>query len=218
MSYKRSFRPRGLVAFVVFGGFVVMTGTGLILFMTPPGRVAHWTDWALLGLEKTDWAAVHIVFSLLFVLVGLIHLVFNWKPFKNYLVNKFAGHLRLRYAGTGLGQKTHRRDRRNDRCAPGDRSGAITGRRHRGRAGRQNEGGGRSSQRHAADRPAQGDTGREALIPSAPGRPERYRSGPNGTGVALVFRGSACRQRQRVHLTRHFLGEDFENHALPVDT
>ncbi len=106
MSYKRSFRPRGLVAFVVFGGFVVMTGTGLILFMTPPGRVTHWTDWALLGLEKTDWVAVHIFFSLLFVLVGLIHLVFNWKPFKNYLVNKFAGHLRLRYAGTGLGQKT----------------------------------------------------------------------------------------------------------------
>ncbi len=99
MSRKRSFRPRGLVAFVVFGGFTVMTVTGLVLFITPPGRVAYWTDWALLGLEKTDWAAVHIVFSLLFVLVGLIHLVFNWKPFKNYLVSKLAGHLRLRAEG-----------------------------------------------------------------------------------------------------------------------
>ena len=96
MTRKRKFRPRGLVAFIVFGGFAVMTVTGLVLFITPPGRVAYWTDWALLGLEKTDWAAVHIVFSLLFVLAGAIHLFFNWKPFKHYLLDKFADHLKLR--------------------------------------------------------------------------------------------------------------------------
>lgn len=96
MTRKSSFRPRGLVAFIVFGGFAVMTITGIVLFVTPPGRVAYWTDWALLGLEKTDWAAVHIVFSLLFVLAGLIHLFFNWKPFKHYLLDKFAGYLSLR--------------------------------------------------------------------------------------------------------------------------
>jgi len=99
MTRKSSFRPRGLVAFIVSGGFAVMTVTGLILFVTPPGRVAYWTDWALLGLEKADWAAVHIVFSLLFVLAGVIHLFFNWKPFKHYLLNKLAGHLRLRAEG-----------------------------------------------------------------------------------------------------------------------
>ena len=96
MTRKSKFRPRGLVAFIVFGGFAVMTVTGLVLFITPPGRVAYWTDWALLGLEKTDWAAVHIVFSLLFVLAGAIHLFFNWKPFKHYLLDKFADHLKLR--------------------------------------------------------------------------------------------------------------------------
>jgi hypothetical protein len=96
MSRKSAFRPRGLIAFTVFGGFAVMTVTGLILFVTPPGRVAYWTDWALLGLEKEGWTAVHIVFSLLFVAVGLTHLVFNWKPFKHYLVNKLGDHLRLR--------------------------------------------------------------------------------------------------------------------------
>lgn len=96
MTRKRKFRPRGLVAFIVFGGFTVMTVTGLVLFVTPPGRVAYWTNWALVGLEKSDWAAVHIVFSLLFVLAGVIHLYFNWKPFKHYLVEKFAGHLNFR--------------------------------------------------------------------------------------------------------------------------
>lgn len=99
MDCKSSFRPRGLVAFIVFGGFAVMTLTGLILFITPPGRVAYWTNWALLGLEKTDWTAVHIVFSLLFVLAGLMHLVFNWKPFKHYLFSKLAGQLRPRAEG-----------------------------------------------------------------------------------------------------------------------
>lgn len=96
MARQSSFRPRGLVAFVVFGGFAVMTITGLILFITPPGRVAYWTDWALLGLEKTDWTAVHIVFSLLFVLAGVIHLVLNWKPFRHYLLDRIAGHMNLR--------------------------------------------------------------------------------------------------------------------------
>ncbi len=96
MTRKSSFRPRGLVAFIVFGGFAVMTVTGLVLFITPPGRVAYWTNWALLGLEKSEWNAVHIVFSFLFVLAGLLHLFFNWKPFKHYLVNKLAGHLRPR--------------------------------------------------------------------------------------------------------------------------
>jgi hypothetical protein len=96
MTRKSKFRPRGLVAFIVFGGFAVMTVTGLVLFITPPGRVAYWTNWALVGLEKSDWAAVHIVFSLLFVLAGAIHLFFNWKPFKHYLVEKFANHLKLR--------------------------------------------------------------------------------------------------------------------------
>ena len=96
MARKSSFRPRGLVAFVVFGGFAVMTITGLVLFITPPGRVAYWTDWALLGLEKTGWTEVHIVFSLLFVLAGVIHLFFNWKPFKHYLLDKIAGHMNPR--------------------------------------------------------------------------------------------------------------------------
>jgi hypothetical protein len=96
MARKSSFRPRGLIAFIVFGGFAIMTVTGLILFIMPPGRVAYWTDWALLGLEKTDWTAVHIVFSLLFVLAGVIHLFFNWKPFKHYLLQKMEGHMNLR--------------------------------------------------------------------------------------------------------------------------
>ncbi|MDH5411123.1 MAG: DUF4405 domain-containing protein, partial [Alphaproteobacteria bacterium] len=82
MTQTHKFRTRGLVAFIVFGGFTVMTVTGLILFVMPPGRVAYWTNWALMGLEKSDWTAVHIVFSLLFVLAGLIHLFFNWKQFK----------------------------------------------------------------------------------------------------------------------------------------
>lgn len=96
MTHNRAFRPRGLVAFAVFGGFSVMTVTGLILFITPPGRIAYWTNWALFGLEKEGWTAVHIVFSLLFVLAGLTHLFFNWKPFKHYLVAKLAGHMRFR--------------------------------------------------------------------------------------------------------------------------
>jgi len=96
MTRSSVFRPRGLIAFLVFGAFAVMTVTGLILFVAPPGRVARWADWTLLGLDKSDWNDVHIVFSLLFVLAGLTHLLVNWKPVKHYLTSKLADRVPLR--------------------------------------------------------------------------------------------------------------------------
>lgn len=69
-----------------------MAVTGIMLYISPLGRVANWTDWTLLWLSKEQWSAVHISSSLVFVLAGLTHLVMNRKPFFNYLHSRFHGH------------------------------------------------------------------------------------------------------------------------------
>jgi len=63
-------------------------GQWLVLFVSPPGRVANWTNWAVLGLTKHEWVQVHVCFSTLFLTVAVFHLVLNWRPLMNYLKNR----------------------------------------------------------------------------------------------------------------------------------
>ncbi|PLX38499.1 MAG: hypothetical protein C0606_09890 [Hyphomicrobiales bacterium] len=84
---------RSLVAFLVTWAFVVLTVTGIVLYIVPQGRIAYWTHWVLAGLEKEEWAAVHMIFGGLFIATGVLHLYFNWKPFKKYLAERVKGHL-----------------------------------------------------------------------------------------------------------------------------
>ena len=98
MPVKR-FNRRALVALLVSFGFLVMSVTGLVLFVVPQGRIAHWVDWRLLGLLKDDWSDLHIITSLLFIAAGVLHLLFNWKTFVAYLRERLKGHQRPRREG-----------------------------------------------------------------------------------------------------------------------
>lgn len=50
--------------------FLVMAYTGIMLFLTPKGKIAHWTDWHLLGLTKTQYTDLHITSMFLFLAMG----------------------------------------------------------------------------------------------------------------------------------------------------
>ena len=58
--------------------------SGLVLFVSPPGRVANWTDWRLLGLTKSTWGSLHIWFGTVFALTTTAHIYFNWRPLMSY--------------------------------------------------------------------------------------------------------------------------------------
>ncbi len=88
---------RAFTAFLVTWAFLVLTVTGVVLYIVPQGRVANWTQWALLGLSKDSWGDLHILFGALFILAGALHLWFNWKPFRNYLAERIKGHLELKW-------------------------------------------------------------------------------------------------------------------------
>jgi len=91
---KGSLNLRALTAFVVTWAIAMVTG--IVLYIVPHGRVAYWTEWSLAGLEKDIWGGIHIVFGAVFIVAGILHLYFNWKPFKKYLAERAAGHVHVK--------------------------------------------------------------------------------------------------------------------------
>ncbi len=87
---------RSLVALLVTWSFAVLTVTGIVLYIVPRGRIAFWVHWSLAGMDKSQWGWVHMVFGGLFIVTGVTHLIFNWKPFKKYLTERARGVLHVR--------------------------------------------------------------------------------------------------------------------------
>lgn len=103
LSNKQSLRS--LVSFLVTWSFLILTVTGLVLYIVPQGRVAYWIHWSLAGMEKEQWGWVHMMFGGVFIITGVLHLYFNWKPFKAFLAARVSGHLQLKrevFIATGL--------------------------------------------------------------------------------------------------------------------
>lgn len=68
--------------------FLIAMISGLALFVSPPGRIAHWADWTLLGLDKSGWEHLHEVTTLLMIIAVIFHLFFNWRPILSYMKDK----------------------------------------------------------------------------------------------------------------------------------
>lgn len=93
----KGFKWRGMFTFLVVLALVVDAVSGVILYITPPGRIAHWGNWTLWGLSKGDWQAMHTVFSFL-LLLGLVgHLYFNWRVLVHFFWSKLQSALNLKW-------------------------------------------------------------------------------------------------------------------------
>jgi hypothetical protein len=88
---------RAMTSVLIAISFVVLVVTGAILFVSPPGRIANWTNWTILGLGKHEWIDLHVCFSALFLLVTVFHLVFNWRPLANYFKDRFTRRVGFRW-------------------------------------------------------------------------------------------------------------------------
>lgn len=94
---RKPFNMRATTAFLVTAAFLLSGVTGLVLFAVPQGRIANWVDWKLIGLLREDWVQVHLVFGLLFLVFGVIHLFpYNWPTFKAYVAARTKGRLDFR--------------------------------------------------------------------------------------------------------------------------
>lgn len=79
---------RPFISWIMTWSFLVMTWTGIMLFIVPKGRVANWVQWEFMGLSKDDYTALHVIFMVVFVLGSIVHIVLNWKALVQYLKNR----------------------------------------------------------------------------------------------------------------------------------
>jgi len=93
----KRFKFRGFISFTLTLSFILISVTGLVLYIVPPGRVAHWIQWRLWGMTKDQWAAVHTLFSFIFIVVAGIHLYYNWRIFTGYIVARARTGLNMKY-------------------------------------------------------------------------------------------------------------------------
>ena len=84
----KSFNRRAFVSVLVAFSFILMTITGLVLFIAPACRIARDTSWTVFGFDKDQWIATHVWFSTAFVIASAFHIYLNWKALINYFKSK----------------------------------------------------------------------------------------------------------------------------------
>ncbi len=84
----KSFNYRAFVSVFVGISFLLMAVSGLVLFFAPSCRIARDTSWTVLGYDKDQWVALHVWFSIGFVVTSIFHIYFNWAALMNYFKSK----------------------------------------------------------------------------------------------------------------------------------
>ena len=87
MSTK-ALHGKGFASLLTTFSFIVMSLSGILLFIVPQGRIAEWTEWRMLGLAKSQWGDIHITTSLMFLIAGAYHIALNWRTLVNYFTSK----------------------------------------------------------------------------------------------------------------------------------
>jgi hypothetical protein len=82
MKYQR------FVSLTAMLSFIVLAISSIILYFIPDRKVTSWTNWNFLGFDKQQWDNLHINLGILFLIMIVWHIYFNWKPIKNYLKEK----------------------------------------------------------------------------------------------------------------------------------
>jgi hypothetical protein len=93
---QQSLYWRAFVTFYVVLSFVIIALSGVVLYISPPGRIANWSEWTFLLLTKSSWQAVHTIFTFLFVAAIGVHLCFNWRVIVAYVRTKLDEGMRRR--------------------------------------------------------------------------------------------------------------------------
>jgi hypothetical protein len=93
---NQKFNRRAFTSLYIVISFLIMAVSGLVLFLAPPGRIANWSNPAILGLIKSQWQAIHTVFTFLFIIATIFHIYDNWRPLMAYLRSRVQKSFRIR--------------------------------------------------------------------------------------------------------------------------
>ncbi len=93
---KKNFRFRGFVSLLNTFSFIISLISGIVLYFTPQGKIAHWTNWTYWGLDKETWGALHINSSLIFFIIAVFHIYYNWRAITGYIYSRFKKAMNLK--------------------------------------------------------------------------------------------------------------------------
>jgi hypothetical protein len=90
------FHWKVFVSFYVVFSFLALAASGIVLYVAPPGRIANWSVWQLLLLNKAQWQAVHTIVALAFVVAASFHIYFNWRVLVAYVKSRLQAGIRMK--------------------------------------------------------------------------------------------------------------------------
>lgn len=91
------FNYKIFTSYLLTTAFIMLVVSGLVLYVSPAGRIANWTNWSIVGLSKVEWTNLHLTFMVIFLVAGIFHLFyFNWKQFWSYLKAKGQSGMRFK--------------------------------------------------------------------------------------------------------------------------
>jgi len=100
-SRRGGYYWRAFVTFYMVLSFTVLALSGIVLYVSPPGRIANWSRWSIALLDKSRWQAVHTILAFLFVVAAGFHLFFNWRVIVGYLRTRLREGIRRKWELAG---------------------------------------------------------------------------------------------------------------------
>ncbi len=73
---------------VLFYFTIILIFSGIVLYIMPHGRIAYWSGWKFLWIDKDGWDNIHVVFGIFMSIFVIWHVGINWKIMKKYLLKK----------------------------------------------------------------------------------------------------------------------------------
>lgn len=96
MGTQKYFRGRAFVSLFTGFSFVMVVLSGIALYLSPQGRIANWSNWTFWRLTKHQWGNLHICFTVVFLVVSVLHIWLNRKPLLHYFAGKIQAGRQLR--------------------------------------------------------------------------------------------------------------------------
>ena len=82
---KLKWNGRAFAALLLFWSLTGVVLSGIVLYIAPQGRIAHWVEWRFLWLTKEQWEALHTLLGYLFAGAGVYHILLNGRALIHYL-------------------------------------------------------------------------------------------------------------------------------------
>lgn len=84
---SKKFNWRRFLSLLLLFSCIILTFSGVVLWVFPRGGVAYRLNYYLLGCNKEQWKTLHASVSLLFVSASVCHLIFHRKTLWKYLTS-----------------------------------------------------------------------------------------------------------------------------------